>query len=81
MANTRYGMYKGHSELEPGKMIYRHKGSFASEKRARACQQRLAAEGKRARVIRMVGEDLPFHVECMAKHEFWKRNFILDRRK
>jgi len=76
-----FGMYKGNMEEDPGKLKYRLKGEFANEGHARAAQKKLAAEGKRAKVVKMQGEECPWHLYVMAKHEFWKRNFIWDRRK
>ena len=84
MTNYKYGIYKGQAELEPGKTIYRHRGSFASEKHAREYQQKLSKEGKKAKVVKFQSSsyhDWPWSVYVMAPHEFFGRSFIIDRRK
>jgi len=76
-----YGVYKGRLEKKPGKMIYRYKGCFVSEARARMHQKILSAKGHRAKVVKMREDDHPYHLYVMAKHDFWKKAFILDERK
>jgi hypothetical protein len=66
MTNYKYGIYKGQAELEPGKTIYRHKGSFASEKHAREYQQKLSEMGKKAKVIKFTDGPLNFSVYVIA---------------
>lgn len=75
------GIYRGRREEDPGKMKYRHKGSFVSETVARAHQQDFAARGIRAKIVKMREEVYPYHLYVMAKHDFWKKNFIISTRK
>jgi hypothetical protein len=70
-------MYRGRVEKDPGKMIYRQKGAFASLPRARAAQKRLANAGKKAKVIRFTDG---YSLYVVASHDFWGRSFIYDRR-
>ena len=65
-------------EKSPGKMQYRQKGFFLSYDRARAAQQRLAAQGKRSRVVHYTDG---FGVDVIAPHDFWGRSYIYDRRR
>jgi len=76
-----YGIYRGGIEEDPGKMKFRHKGSFLSEKVARAHQHGFAIRGIRAKVVKMKDEAYPYHLYVMAKHDFWKKNFIINTRK
>jgi len=72
------GRYNGQWEESPGKMIYRHKGVFASKDNARAFQKKLAADGQKAKVVTFTDG---YSVYVMAPHEFWKSQFIVDKEK
>lgn len=75
-----YGMYRGRPEKLPGKMIYRHKGSFAKEEDARKAQRSLSEQGKMAKVVKYQGNNgLPYSLYVVAPHDFWKKAFILKR--
>lgn len=65
-------------EKNPGKMQYRQKGFFTSKDRARAAQQRLAAQGLKAKVVTYTDG---YSLYVMAKHDFWGKAYIYDRRK
>lgn len=76
-----YGMYRGKPENEPGKMMYRHKGSFDSKEEAQRAQKHLAADGKQAKVVKYTGDRFPpYSLYVMAKHDFWGKSFILKRK-
>lgn len=76
-----YGMYRGRPEKDPGKMMYRHKGSFDKEEDARRAQKHLAANGKKAKVVKYVSDRFPpWSLYVMAPHDFWGKSFILKRR-
>jgi hypothetical protein len=73
--------FRRRREADPGKMKFRHKGSFWHESNARKAQARLRAQGLKTKVIKLVGDDYPpYSLYVMAKHDFWKRNFLTDRR-
>ena len=70
------GMYKGRPEENPGKMMFRHKGTFAKEIDARKAQDRLRYEGKKTKVVKYTDG---WSLYVFAPHDFWKRSFILKR--
>lgn len=75
MTKTIVGKYMGRREINPGKMQFREKGVFMSEKGAREYQASLKARGMRTKVVHYPGSYYPWAVYVMAKHDFWKRNF------
>jgi len=70
------GMYKGRPEENPGKMMFRHKGTFAKEIEARKAQDKLRYEGKKTKVVKYIDG---WSLYVFAPHDFWKRSFILKR--
>ena len=71
------GMYKGRPEENPGKMMFRHKGSFTKEVDARKAQDRLRYDGKKTKVVKYT--DGYYSLYVFAPHDFWKGAFILKR--
>ena len=71
------GYHAGRREESPGKLMYRHKGSFSSEKDARKLQQALSKAGKKAKVVKYTDG---YSVYVMARHDFWGRDFIVKTR-
>jgi hypothetical protein len=71
------GVYRGRREESPGKMMFRYKGFFECEKYAREVQAKLKKQGLKTKVVHYTSG---FALYVMAKHDFWKKNFIVDRR-
>jgi len=69
------GTYRGRREEDPGKMKFRHKGSFRKEANARAAQAILREKGLKTRVEKYTDS---FGLYVMAKHDFWKKDFLVD---
>jgi hypothetical protein len=70
------GMYRSREEQDPGKLMYRHKGVFASEIRARTAQKSFVAAGIKAQVRKYTDG---YSLYVMSKHDFWKGSFIVDK--
>ena len=82
MAAVKYGFYRGMVEKNPGKMIYRHKGSFVSYRRAQEYAARLKLKGKKCRVITYKGDKYPMYsLYVMAPHDFIGRQFVHSKAK
>lgn len=77
-----YGMYRGKPEKNPGKMMYRHKGSFDLLEDAKKAQIRLKMQGKKTKIVKYEsdGRNMPYSLYMMAPHDFWGKAFILKRR-
>jgi hypothetical protein len=71
------GTYRGRKEQDPGKMIYRHKGSFSHEEDARAAQVFLSVKGIKSKVIKYTDG---YSLYVLAPHNFWGKSFILKKR-
>jgi hypothetical protein len=74
-----YGRYRGRLEYNPGKMRFREKGTFKTEKGAREEQGRLKAQGLKTKVVYYPGSLYPWSLQVMAKHDFWNKNYIYKR--
>lgn len=77
MTPGKVGRYRGRREYDPGKMHWRHKGVFRTEDKARAAQQRLKAQGLKTKIEHYPQSEYPWALYVMAKHDFWKKNFIV----
>ena len=76
-----YGMYRGKPEKNPGKMMYRHKGSFDVLEDAKKAQIRLKMQGKKTKIIKYTDDRYPgYSLYVLAPHDFWGKAFILKRR-
>ena len=67
------GTYHGRPEKDPGKMIYRHKGSFSHEEDAKGAAAHLRSQGKEARVVTYTDG---YSLYVLAPHDFWGKSFI-----
>ena len=77
MTPGKVGKYRGRREYDPGKMHWRHKGSFRSEGAARAFQKSLKALGYKTKIEHYPQSEYPWGLYVMAKHDFWKRDFLV----
>lgn len=78
MTPGKMGRYRGRPESNPGKMQYRYKGAFSTEAKARAAQKRLKEQGLKTRVVHYrENSHYPWALYVMAKHDFWKKNFLM----
>jgi hypothetical protein len=69
------GTYKGRREETPGRMMWRHKGNFASAWNAEQFKNKMIAAGFEAKVENYTDG---YSVYVMAPHDFWKDQFIVD---
>lgn len=73
----KYGSYRNRFEKDPGKMIYRHKGSFSHEEDARKVQKLLSQKGQKTKVVKYTDG---YSLYVVAPHEFWGKSYIYKRR-
>lgn len=76
---TKYGEHNGRIERNPGKLMFRAKGSFRTEAGARAYQKILKEKGLKTKVTHFPGEYYPYILYVIAKHDFWKRDYIIGK--
>jgi hypothetical protein len=70
------GTHKGRREDNPGKMQFRQKGFFKLESEARAYQIQLKGQGKKTKVVKYTDG---YGLYVMARHDFWKKDYIVGK--